>query len=261
MFAIAVLMSSLWISDLAVLVILLATSEMFYRRGRASQRKRDENLRSQVSAAQASTLGLLALFLGFTMAMAESRFSTRRQIVVQEAAAVGTTYLRADLLPEPIRTQSKDLLRDYVSARRAYFSANTTEAPAATERGQSIHAELWQRMASIAPQHLDSDVMALYVESLNQMIDLEGMRDVAIVARMPWTIRLLLVVIAAIAVGVTAYSTGLGGGRVSLSLWLLPVLIAFTCVVIIDLDRSRAGFISTGDLPMMRLQQTLSTER
>jgi hypothetical protein len=254
-------MHSVWLSDLAVLLILLVTSEMFYRLGRANRSRSDENVRSQVSVAQASTLGLLALFLGFTMSMAESRFTVRRQIVVQEAAAVGTTYLRAELLPEPTRSESKALLRDYVSARRAYFSASTTEAPAATARAQAIHTALWSRMAAIAPDHLDSDVMALYVESLNQMIDLEAIRDVAILARMPWTIRLLLVIIAALAVGVTAYSTGLGGGRVLLSLWLLPVMIAFACLVIIDLDRSRAGFINTGDMPMMRLQQALSTER
>jgi hypothetical protein len=251
-------MHSIWFSDVALLIVLLVTSELLYRVGRASRRRGDENVKSQVSTAQASTLGLLALFLGFTMSMAESRFTARRQIVVKEAAAVGTTYLRADILPEPVRSQSKALLRDYVAARRDYFHASASEAPAATARAQALHVKLWSAMDSVVPEVVDSDVTALYVESLNEMIDLEAIREVAIVARLPWTIRFLLVIIAVIAVGVTAYATGLGGGRVPLSLLLLPLLIAFTVYVIIDLDRSRAGFINTGDMPMMRLQQTLN---
>jgi hypothetical protein len=250
-------MTSIWLSDLILLVVLLVTSEALYRAGRASRRRGDENVRSQVSTTQASTLGLLALFLGFTMSMAESRFTARRQIVVKEAAAVGTTYLRADILPEPVRSESKALLRDYVAARRDYFRASASEAPAATARAQAIHAALWSKMDSIVPEVVDSDVTALYVQSLNEMIDLEGIRDVAIVARLPWTIRFLLVLVAVITIGVTAYATGLGGQRVPLSLVLLPILIAFTVYVIIDLDRSRAGLITTGDLPMIRLQRTL----
>jgi hypothetical protein len=250
-------MPSIWFSDVVILIGLLVTSELLYRVGLASRGRGDENVRSQVTTAQASTLGLLALFLGFTMSMAESRFTARRQIVVKEAAAVGTTYLRADVLPEPVRSQSKALLRDYVAARRDYFHASTSEAAATTARAQALHAALWSAMDSVVPEVVDSDVTALYMESLNEMIDLEAMRDVAIVARLPWTIRFLLVLIAVITVGVTAYATGLGGGRVPLSLVLLPLLIAFTFYVIIDLDRSRAGLINTGDLPMMRLQESL----
>jgi hypothetical protein len=255
------MMESIWFSGVALLAVLLVTSELLYRTGRKSRSRSDETVRSQVSTAQASTLGLLALFLGFTMSMAESRFTARRQIVVKEAAAVGTTYLRADILPEPVRSESKALLRDYVAARRDYFRASASEAPAATARAQAIHAALWSKMDSVVPEVVDSDATALYVESLNEMIDLEAIRDVAIVARLPWTIRMLLVLIAIIAVGVTAYSTGLGGVRIPLTLVLVPFLIASTFYVIIDLDRSRAGLITTGDLPMMRLQRTLDAAR
>ncbi len=253
-------MLPLWISDIVLLAALLAASELSFRVGRCSARRHDENVRSQVSTAQASTLGLLALLLGFTMSMAESRFSMRRQILVDEAAAIGTTYLRAELLPDPARTQSRALLRDYVEARRDYFRASSNDAPATSARAQAIHAALWSRMAAVARDHLDSDVLALYIESLNEMIDLEAIRDVAIVARMPWPIRLVLMVVAIVAVGVTGYATGLGGRRVPLSLWMLPTLVAFTATVIVDLDRTRAGIISTGDLPMIRLQRSLTTE-
>jgi hypothetical protein len=176
---------------------------------------------------------------------------------LQEAAAVGTSYLRAEFLPEPTRTESKALLREYVGARRAYYEASVEEAPAATARAQEIQDALWSRTSVVAREHLDSDVIALYVESLNQMIDLEGMRDVAVIARMPWTIRVLLVFVGLVAVGLSGYASGLGDRRVSVAIWLFPVLIAFSFSIIADLDRSRAGLISTGDLPMMRLQARL----
>jgi hypothetical protein len=250
-------MDSLLIADVVTLLVLLTASELLFRYGRAARKSSDDAMRSQVATAQASTLGLLALLLGFTLSMAESRFNWRRQFILQEAAAVGTTYLRAEFLPEPTRSESKDLLQSYVDARRAYYGATVAQAPATTERAQQIHVELWSRIRVVAREHLDSDVIALYIESLNQVIDLEAMRDVAITARMPWTIRMLLLFVGLAAVGLSGYATGLHGKRVGVAIWLLPTLIALSFTIIADLDRSRAGLISTGDLPMTRLQQTL----
>ena len=246
----------LWLVDVGIAIALVAASGVMFRIG-WRRAHRDDAVTSQVTAMQAATLGLLALMLGFTLSIAESRFAVRRAVVVEEANAVGTTYLRADFLPEPARTQSRELLRRYVVERRAYFAASPDEAPATTARAQAIHGELWAVAAALAREHPDWDLLASYVETLNRMIDLEAYRDLAIGMRLPATVFPLLVLVAMVAVGVTGYACGLSRAKSWLALYVVPVLVGLACAVVADIDRSRAGFISTGDRPMARLQRSL----
>lgn len=251
----------LWFSDIAIVIALLVTSELMFRAGRSSRKREDENTKSQLNTAQASALGLLALMLGFTLSMAESRFNARRMINVEEANAVGTTYLRAAYLPEPFRAPARQLLRDYVKSRRDFYRATNKEAPAATARSEEIQRQLWDGVVKMAPSYLGSDVIALYIDALNQMIDSSAAREVYVAARVPWTITLLVILISLAAVGITGYACGLGGGRVPVTVGLLPALIGLALAVIADLDRSREGYIKTGDLPMRLLEQTMQDEQ
>jgi hypothetical protein len=247
------------IFTLGLAAALIVTSEAMYRFGRTRTDLYDEKLGGQISTVQAATLGLLALVLGFTMSMAEGRYNTRRQILVAEANAVGTTYLRADILPEPERTRTRELLRRYIDERLAYFSASEGEAPAVTVRSQAIAADVWNLAVETARLHPDWDVLSSYLEATTDMIELEATRDLAIRARVPGLIDSLLLLIAFTAMGVTGFATGLSRTRTALTLYIVPVLIALACAVINDLDRTRFGFISTGDRPMQRLKLKLET--
>ena len=238
----------IWLAELSVTIVLVATSELAFRFARRRSRK---DAGKDLGTTQASTLGLLALVLGFTLAMAESRFSSRRQVVLDESLAVGTTYLRTDFLPEPQRSRSKLLLREYIDARIAFYS--TEEA---TPRSQALQTRLWAELAAVASTH-DTPLLGTYVTSLNQMIDLEAARDLILAARVPWTIHLLVLVVAFVAIGINGYAVGLGRIRIPISLTVVPLLVAFSYSVLLDLDRSRAGLISTGDRPMERLKQSL----
>jgi hypothetical protein len=242
----------IWATDLFVTIVLIGTSELAFR---VARRKRTTDEATQLGTAQASTLGLLALILGFTLAMAESRFDARRRVLLDESLAVGTTYLRTDFLPEPQRTQSQLLLREYVQARIDFYGAKL-HATAETEHAQTLHTKIWAQLAEVAPTH-DSVLVGTYATSLNEMIDLETSRDVMLRARVPWTIHVLLLVISVVAVAVNAYAVGLGRRRVPVLQIVIPLLVAFSYAVLLDLDRSRAGFITTGDLPMERLQKSL----
>ncbi len=239
---------------------LIATTEVMYRYGRFRSKHYDDKRGSQLSTVQAATLGLLALVLGFTMSMAEARFNARRQVLLAEANAIGTAYLRLDYLPEPARTHGRELFRGYVAARRAYYEASTNEAPASTARSQAILAELWSDAAGLARQHPDWDVLATYIESLNETIDLEATRDLAIGARVPILIEGLLALVAFTAMGITGFATGVSRARTALSLYVIPILIALACGVIVDLDRTRFGLMSSGDRPMQRLQKQLQKD-
>lgn len=238
----------IWLADLLLAVVLVATSELAFRFARRRSRK---DAGKDLGTTQASTLGLLALVLGFTLAMAEGRYSARRQVVLDESLAVGTTYLRADFLPEPQRTRSKLLLREYIDARIAFYSSE-----AATPRSQALQDKLWAELTAALPGH-DSPVLATYVTSLNEMIDLEAARDLTLAARVPWTIHLLVIVVAFVAIGINGYAVGLGRIRIPVALTVVPLLVTFAYAVLLDLDRSRAGVISTGDRPMLRLKSSL----
>lgn len=251
---------ALWLVVLGVLVILLGASEAAFALGRRARDRVDDATRSHIVTAQASTLGLLALLLAFTMSMADSRHDTRRRLLVVEANAVGTTYLRTKYLPEPAATQSRQLLHRYVKSRRAYFDASAADAPAAHARSETISRELWDVGAALATTHMDSDLIALYLTSLNEMIDAGAARRAALIARIPPSIRALMLLSAVIAVGITSYSTGLGGRRIHITLTLLPVMITLTYSITADLDRPRSGFISTGDFPMHQLERQLDAE-
>lgn len=241
-------MLPIWVADLVVVIVLVGVSELAFRLAR---RRAVRDRGKDLGTTQASTLGLLALVLGFTLAMAESRFDSRRQVVLDESLAVGTTYLRTDFLPEPQRSRSKLLLREYIDARIDFYYSES-----ATSRSQALQSEIWNQLVSVSGAH-DSPLLATYVTSLNQMIDLEASRDVVLAARVPWTIELLVIIVAIVAMGINGYAVGLGRIRIPISLTVVPLLVAFACAVLLDLDRSRAGMISTGNRPMERLKESL----
>jgi len=103
-----------WLIVTIVIALFLSAIEIGFRLGRRGKAKGNEPTRSQVNVLQAASLGLLALLLGFTFSMALTRFDTRKQLVLDEANAIGTTFLRAQLLPDPARKEVSDLLRRYV---------------------------------------------------------------------------------------------------------------------------------------------------
>ena len=137
----------------ALFSLLLVASEIGFRRGRSVGSSLAEASKSQLSSFQGAMMGLLALLLGFNFALAESRFEARRQLVVEESNAIGTTYLRSQMLSEPLRTEAARLLREYVEVRLEFFQAGLDEdrlkgaidhgccgsrsAPARTHHGQS----------------------------------------------------------------------------------------------------------------------------
>src|SRR5436190_23752789 len=113
-----------------------------WRHARASEEKE-----ASVGAMVGSILGLLAFLLAFTFGLAASRFDDRRQTVLQEANAIGTTYLRARLLPEPQRTETIKLLREYADVRlpdTQHGNASKT-IPKAVARSEELHDQLWSQ--------------------------------------------------------------------------------------------------------------------
>ena len=197
---------------------------------------------------QAALLGLVGLLLAFGLSLAVSRYEDRRSNVVHEANAIGTTYLRAQTLAEPVRSRSLDLLVGYTrSAIRVSDEVpGSDEARDARAQEERIERRLW----SLAGEALDMAPTAsaprLYVETLNEMIDGENARVAALSNRVPTAVLVLEVVGAALAIGLLAAYLAIVGRGV-LAVTLAAALLAFLLLVTADLDRPTRGMITVPD--------------
>jgi hypothetical protein len=207
-----------------------------------------DSLKEPFGILQGALLGLVGLLLAFGLSLAVSRYEARRANVVSEANAIGTTYLRAQTLPEPIRSRSLDLLVRYTrSAIRLSDhvpgSAEAADAAAAEER---IQRQLWSLAGDALELAPTASAPRLYVETLNEMIDEETVRVAALSNRVPTAVLVLEVLGSALALGLLAAYLAIAGRGV-LAVTLASALVAFLLLVTADLDRPTRGMIRVPD--------------
>jgi hypothetical protein len=200
---------------------------------------------------QAAMLGVVGLILAFGLSLALSRYEDRRATIVEEANAIGTTYLRAQTLPEPIRSDSLDLLVDYTESaiRLAENVPGSPEELAAAEDEQQLQRRLW----ALAGESLDAAPQAsaprLYVETLNEMIDAQTVRVAALNNQVPSEILWLELIGASLALGLLAAHLALVGRGLA-GVMLAALIVAFLLFVTADLDRPTRGPIQVPDTPL-----------
>src|ERR1051325_5800976 len=167
----------LWTILPLTVVLALLSVELGYRLARYRVQHDQLEKESPLGGMVGATLGLLAFMLAFTFGLAGSRFEDRRQVLLSEANAIGTTYLRAAMLPEPMRTETQNLLREYVDIRLEAVQ-QPGKLQQALSRSEALHNQLWS-LAVAATEKERSPITGLYVESLNEVIDLHATRIVA----------------------------------------------------------------------------------
>jgi hypothetical protein len=226
-----------------------------YRLGRWRHARTSEEKEAPVGAMVAAILGLLAFMLAFTFSLAASRFEARRQVVLEEANAIGTTWLRARLLPEPQRAEAARLLRDYVDVRvRAVQEGTIAEALAQSEK---LHDQLWSQ-ATAAAAKSPNPIIGLFIQSLNEVIDLHAKRlMVGLRSRIPLVIWAGLFALAVVGMGATGYQAGLAATRRSPAMFLLVLAFAGVLLLIADLDRGQEGFLRVSQAAMTDLQKSM----
>ena len=244
-----------------IIAVMLAFAEVGFRLGLPLHATKDVARKGQIGPIQGAVLGLLGLLLGFTFAMAVERFETRRGLVLQEANAIGTTYLRASLLPDAHQVPVKDLLRRYVGVRLKYWPL--VDDPAMRAEGMrlisDIQTELWKH-ATEAAKEAPNDITAMFILSLNETIDADAKRITAMRAGIPSGVWLLLVIVAACGCVTTSYGAGAEGVRSKLGSVFLPLLIAVVIVLIFDISHPRVGLIQIGQEPLVDLQQSMQAK-
>lgn len=248
----------LWLMFAAVCALSGLALEGGYRFSRWRQSSNLVEKESPVGAMVASILALFAFLLAFTFSMAATRYEARRQAVLDESNAVGTTYLRTRLLPEPQRAESARLLREYVAARLR--AAENQRMGDLLERSAELHERLWV-LAVQSVEKQPTPITGLYVQSLNEMIDMHSVRvQSGLRSRIPLVIWIGLLAIAMLAMGSVGYLSGLSGTRRSPAMLGLVLAFAGVFYMIADLDRGREGFLRVSQQPLIDLQNSMAGE-
>jgi hypothetical protein len=247
-----------WLVALFFLGLMVAASEIGYRMGLRSRAA--EKTQVLVPIITASILGLLGLLLGFTMSMSVTRYDARRRLVLEEANAIKTAYLRIQVVAPPESTELQDLLRQYASNRlRVSQSAlDVSKLQQGKAEDARLQSELWSRAAALARKEPQSLPAGLLMESLNAVFDLENSRWVGFIAHVPAEVIYVNALMGLVVALMVGYEFGVTRQRHPLSQVLLIVSITMVMVLIIELDEPYSGAIRVSLQPLIDLQGQLA---
>jgi hypothetical protein len=239
-----------WALALIVFGIIGTATTAGYLTGRYL-REHEARLREPFGVLQGALLGVVGLLLAFGLSLALGRYEDRRAATVTEANAIGTSYLRSQLLAEPVRTKSLELWPQYTDL--ALQVSREVPGSAAMRRTTAAEEVLQRRLWSLAGQAVGAAPLAsapkLYVENLNPTFDAQLARLSGLTNRVPGAVLALEVFGAAIAVGLLAlHISVLGRGLVAML--GATVLVTLLLLVIFDLDRPTRGLIKVPATPL-----------
>lgn len=251
----------IWALFVGTILFVMVSVEAGYRLGSAALRRSADEKESPVSSIAGAVLGLLAFMLAFTFAIVSDRYDSRKGLVRDEANAIRTAYLRSDFLPEPDRTDAAGLIREYLDARLVAAQSGNIE-PEHVKRllsdAERIQGRLWDMAVTNARKDMNSDVAALYIESVNDIINVHALRvAVGWQARVPvgiWSVLYGLTILGMMGVG---YQTGIAGSKRSMARPILAVSFAMVIAMIASLDRP-GGFIKVTQQPLIDLQRSVT---
>ena len=205
-----------------------------------------------------AVLGLLALLMGFTFSLAVDRFDARRVLVLEEANAVGTAYLRAQLLEEPHRTRISELLVNYTDNRIALGTAPPDRIPPLLAENDRMLTDLWAATASAFVTIKGLDFSSTFVDSVNNVIDLDASRKMARMARVPTEVFVVLFIYLIVTAGVLGYVFVGNRGRGAAIFMLL--LLTLSLLLILDIDRPTKGGIREAQTAMEQLRASFKNQ-
>ena len=204
-----------------------------------------------------AVLGLLALLMGFTFALAVDRYEIRRALVLEEANAIGTTYLRAQLLEAPHRARISALLVAYTDNRIALATAAQGEGAALLARNDALLTDLWTATAAAYPTISGAPFSSTFVESMNAVIDMDAARKAARGAHIPTAVLLVLLIYLVVTAGVMGYVLKAEGRGTAAFVLLLLVL---SLTLVIDIDRPGRGLVRERQFAMEQLRASLAAQ-
>lgn len=222
-------------------IALLAFLEVGRRIGLASKAK--DGKEPAAGAVDAAVYGLLGLLIAFTFSGAAARFEARRHLIIEEANAIGTAYLRLDMLPAEAQAALKEKFRQYVDSRlKSYQKLPDIEAAKAEHQvSLALQAEIWTGAVVASKAAAPQPAAMLLLPALNQMIDITTTRLVTMQIHPPSIVFVMLIVMALLSALLAGYS--MAGSQSRMHMLVFAAILAITVYVIIDLEYPRLGFI------------------
>lgn len=238
---------------LALISVMVLSTQAGYWWGRHRNVPSDDLLLGTISGA---SLGLVALLLGFSFAMVGNRFVERQDLIVKEANALGTAFLRADLLESPYREAYRQTLRDYTASRIRLFQETVgDDFKAAQVASESLHPVMWKAAMEGVRKSPQFDKTVL--PPLNEVIDLHTVHIMTMYRHLPLLVLCVLIACAMLALISLGYGCGLRNRRNFILTSGLGLLLAMVFWLVIDLDYPRAGILRINQSPMLDLQKSM----
>jgi hypothetical protein len=251
----------IWILFTGTVLVVIISIEVGYRLGIIAHRRSEDEKESPVSGVSGAVLALVAFMLAFTFGIASNHFDARKGLVREEANSIRTAYRRTDFLPEPDRAEAKGLLREYLDARLAFAQAGNLGQERVNEwlsGVDRIQGRLWDMAVTNARKDMNSDVAALYIESLNEIFEVHALRlAFALQVRIPIGIWVVLYGLTILGMIVMGYHTGIAGSRRSMATLMLALSFAVVIAMIASLERP-GGFITVTQQPLIDLQDSIT---
>jgi hypothetical protein len=239
---------------LAVMWSVAWTGSWLRVRFRDSQRETQDNLGLVVSA----TLTLLGLIIGFTFSMATVRYDQRKLFEEEEANAIGTEYVRVDLLGPQQASVVKQKLRDYLDWRVAFYQSDYgSQLSTVDHKTAAMQADLWGQVAPIGAAQ-QTPVIALVISGMNDVLNRQGYSQFSWWNRIPvavWVLLVLIGIFSSLLVGYATQRSRYG----SVLLLVLPIVVSVSFYMIAEIDSPRGGLIRVTPKDLISLQQQIET--
>ena len=255
----ATLITSLpsWLLFILTLAIGLCAAEAGVLLVKRREKKGIKDREASVGSLVGALLALLAFMLGFTFSITASRFNERKHLVVDQSNAIGTCYLRTDLIPEKQKLETRKLLNEYIN-----LLIGATDAPDIKINTSSIEAlqmEIWKQASSLKDEAMYAPLRSLYIASVNQVIDIFGERKTVVLTfRIPgaiWAALFMLYILSLFVVGleVSSYKN-----RRSLNVPIMTAAFSLIVVLIAAMDAShKKGQFTLSQQPLIEVQQMM----
>lgn len=245
---------------LGLFVGMLGAFELGRRLGRRQLRKEPSGTVAGAGVIEGAVFALLGLLVAFTFSGAASRFDARRQLIIEETNAIGTAYLRLDLLRPEAQPALRARFREYVDARLDAYRKlpDLSAARAELARGKVVQQEIWQQ-AVVASSQAPAPAAILLLPALNQMFDIGTTRTLAASIHPPLTIFVMLGALVLISAVFAGHGMAASKTRSWMHVFGLAVTLAVTVYVIIDIEYPRLGLIRVDafDRALVELRQAM----
>jgi hypothetical protein len=241
---------------LTTAVVSVLSLKMGFRLGRTGERPTREQ-EAHVRTMTGAAVGLLTFMLVFTFWIASSHFNQAREVVLDEAGVIGTTYMRADLLPEPYRTEIRNLLREYVDVRLAGIQSGNIDQ--ASSREEEIRRRIWSQTIAARKETGNPIFDEFLRRSLSKFIALHtrwvGVQKEFNIATVVWVVLYVIIALTMISIGFHSGMTNMGKAPV---IPVFVLLLSTLMFLIADLDTPQVGALRVNHWSLIELRNSMN---